>query len=149
MEQGPSPQPLAAFRGRVIEEPTLRVVFCIVLRTISQHSCSGKKPQPQPASTASERWDFSLPFGHKRKEYPVSNCFPGSQAAKVQPLSRLSAPAPLTQGSLSRHPANPIQKNRPSLFSGKPVLYIQSHTMGSGIPMVTCMRRTWLMPLFS
>ena len=62
-------QPMAAVRGRVIEEPTLRVVFCIVLRTISQHSCSGKKPQPWSAAAASKRRALFVSFsGTKRKE---------------------------------------------------------------------------------
>ena len=31
----------------------------------------GPGPQPWSASTGSKRWDFSLPFGHKRKDTPA------------------------------------------------------------------------------
>ena len=86
MEQGPSPQPLAAFRGRVIEEPTLRVVFCIVLRTISQHSCSGKKPQPQPAAAASERRALFVSFsGTKRKDSTADCRYTRQRSGKPTP----------------------------------------------------------------
>ena len=111
--------PMAAVRGRVIAEPTLRVVFCIVLRTISQHSCSGKKPHPWSASTASKRWDFSLPFGHKRKDYPERCHYPGSRAAKVQPLSRpVGRQLPLHRGAPGKWPPKTLRCAHKNPFFG-------------------------------
>ena len=111
MVQGFSPHLLAAVRGRGIAEPTLRVVFCIALRTISQHSCSSKKPQPWSASTASKRWDFSLPFGHKRKDTPA-DCRPPRSNASL----RRCAASPLAPGGFWGRPGSAFSTRRIPCF---------------------------------
>ena len=85
---------MAAFRGRGIEEPTLRVVFCIVLRTISQHSCSGKKPQPWSAAAASKRWRFFGSFlTPKRNNTPADCRFPAFFRLLKQKKQNQGAPS--------------------------------------------------------
>ena len=65
-----------------------------------------KKPQPWSASTASKRWDFSLPFGHKRKDSTAGSRPPGRMPTEKRKDTPAASRPP---GSLQ--PAKPKRRD--------------------------------------